>query len=104
MRRISGFALLALPLLAAAAPAPKKPAPVAHPELAAIAADVREDRLHATIERLVAFGTRHTLSDRKSDTRGIGAAERWTASEFQAMSKACGGCLEVQTPKETFTG
>lgn len=104
MRRISGFALLALPLLAAAAPAPKAPVPVAHPELTAIAAEVREDRLRATIERLVAFGTRHTLSDRKSDTRGIGAAERWTAAQFQEMSKACGGCLEVQVPKETFTG
>jgi hypothetical protein len=52
----------------------------------------------------VAFGTRHTLSDRASDTRGIGAAERWTAAEFESMSKACGGCLEVQVPKQTFTG
>jgi hypothetical protein len=104
MRRISGLALLALPLLAAAAPAPKAPVPVADPELTAIAAEVREDRLRATIERLVAFGTRHTLSDRKSDARGIGAAERWTAAQFQEMSKACGGCLEVQVPKETFTG
>ena len=100
MRRLP--VLLALPLICAAAPAPKPP--VTHPELAAIASEVREEHLRATIERLVAFGTRHTLSDRKSDTRGIGAAERWTAAEFEAMSKACGGCLEVQTPKETFTG
>lgn len=96
------------PLLMAAAPAPGHPAHKArtppHPELVAIAAEVRQDRLQATINRLVAFGTRHTLSDRKSDTRGIGAAERWTAGEFATMSKACGGCLEVQVPKETFTG
>jgi hypothetical protein len=99
MRPNLSLALLAAPLLIAAAPAP-----AAHPELSAIAGEVRQDRLEATIRRLVAFGTRHTLSDRTSDTRGIGAAERWTASEFEAMSKACGGCLEVQVPKETFTG
>jgi hypothetical protein len=106
MRRLLPLALA--PLLIAAAPAPGHPAHMAkapiHPELVAIAAEVRQDRLEATIRRLVGFGTRHTLSDRKSDTRGIGAAERWTAGEFAAMSKACGGCLEVQTPKETFTG
>jgi len=87
MRPNLSLALLAAPLLIAAAPAP-----AAHPELSAIAGEVRQDRLEATIRRLVAFGTRHTLSDRTSDTRGIGAAERWTASEFEAMSKACGGC------------
>jgi hypothetical protein len=104
MRRLLPIALA--PLLIAAAPAPGHPAHEAkpHPELVAIAAEVRQDRLEATIRRLVAFGTRHTLSDRKSDTRGIGAAERWTAGEFAAMSRACGGCLEVQVPKETFTG
>jgi len=102
MRRLIA---LAAPLLIAAAPAHKaKPPTPPHPELAAIASEVSQDRLEATIKRLVAFGTRHTLSDRKSDTRGIGAAERWTASEFAAMSKACGGCLEVQVPKETFSG
>lgn len=99
MRPSLSLALLAAPLLIAAAPAP-----AGHPELSAIAGEVRQDRLEATIRRLVAFGTRHTLSDRASDTRGIGAAERWTAAEFEAMSKACGGCLEVQVPKETFTG
>ncbi|HEX5379056.1 MAG TPA: M28 family peptidase [Phenylobacterium sp.] len=102
MRARLALALLSLPMLAAAAPPAR--APARHAELAAIASEVREDRLHATIERLVGFGTRHTLSDRGSATRGIGAAERWTAAEFEAMSKACGGCLEVQVPKQTFTG
>ena len=96
MRRL--LTVLALPLLCAAAPAPRSP------DLAAAAAEVSPARLHATIERLVGFGTRHTLSDRASPTRGIGAAERWTAAEFEAMSRACGGCLEVQVPMETFQG
>jgi Zn-dependent M28 family amino/carboxypeptidase len=95
MRRF--LPLLAAPVLMAAAPAPK-------PEIAKAVSEVSADRLKATITKLVGFGTRHTLSDRTSETRGIGAAERWTASEFEAMSKACGGCLEVQVPKTVFEG
>jgi len=60
--------------------------------------------LQATITQLVGFGTRHTLSDTKSDTRGIGAARRWVQSRFAVLSKDCGGCLEVVTPSQTFTG
>lgn len=41
----------------------------------------------AWLKRLVAemasFGTRHTLSDTESGTRGIGAARRWVADEFR---------------------
>ena len=54
-------------------------------------------RLHSDVEKLVSFGTRHTLSDTKSDTQGIGAARRWIKAEFEQISKACGGCLEVIT-------
>lgn len=94
-------AILAAALLAAT---PVIAAPKPDAQLSGLAKDVSEARLKATIETLVAFGTRHTLSDRISNTRGIGAAERWAASEFEAMSKACGGCLEVVIPKQTFTG
>ncbi|HET7793380.1 MAG TPA: M28 family metallopeptidase, partial [Rhizobacter sp.] len=47
---------------------------------------------------------RHTLSDTKSDTRGIGAARRWVQARFVAMAKECGGCLEVVTPSQTISG
>src|SRR5262249_46573823 len=50
------------------------------------------------------FGTRHTASDTTSDTRGIGAARRWVKSQFEAISRDCGGCIEVATPSQTFTG
>ena len=73
-------------------------------QLAAIAGAVDPQALHATIEHLVAFGTRHTLSDTVSATRGIGAARRWTKAQFEAISKACGGCLEIATPTQTVTG
>jgi hypothetical protein len=89
-------------VLLAAGPAGAAEKPDA--QLSIIAKSVDEARLRATIEKLVGFGTRHTLSDRTSPTRGIGAAERWAAAQFEAMSKECGGCLEVQVPKQTFTG
>jgi hypothetical protein len=44
---------------------------------------------------LAGFGTRNTYSDTLSDTRGIGAARRWIKAEFDRISAACGGCLEV---------
>ena len=53
------------------------------------------ERLEADIRALAGFGTRHTLSDTTSETRGIGAARRWIKAEFDAISGACGGCLEV---------
>ncbi len=64
---------------------------------------VSADHLHATIAKLVSFGTRHTLSDTSSSLRGIGAARRWVQSEFDGMARSCGGCLEIVTPAETFT-
>lgn len=53
------------------------------------------DRLEQDVQKLVDFGTRHTLSDTVSQTRGIGAARRWIKSEFDKISTDCGDCLEV---------
>ena len=53
------------------------------------------DRIEKDIKKLVSFGTRHTLSDTVSTTRGIGAARRWIKSEFDNISAACDNCLEV---------
>lgn len=53
------------------------------------------ERLETDITKLVNFGTRHTLSDTLSDTRGIGAARRWIFDEFNKISAECGNCLEV---------
>ena len=52
-------------------------------------------RIERDIRMLAGFGTRNTLSDTVSDTRGIGAARRWIKSELDKISEACGGCLEV---------
>ncbi|WP_179376423.1 M28 family metallopeptidase [Winogradskyella wichelsiae] len=56
---------------------------------------VSEERIKNDIKTLANFGTRHTLSDTVSKTRGIGAARRWIKSEFDNISKDCKDCLEV---------
>ncbi|NNL81859.1 MAG: M28 family peptidase [Winogradskyella sp.] len=56
---------------------------------------VSEERLKNDLKTLVDFGTRHTLSDTLSKTRGIGAARRWIKSEFESISKDCNSCLDV---------
>jgi Zn-dependent M28 family amino/carboxypeptidase len=78
--------------------------PHAQPELQSLANAPSQDQLRATISKLVGFGTRQTLSDTKSDTRGIGAARRWVKSRFEAISKDCGGCLEIVTPSQMVSG
>lgn len=74
------------------------------PLLQSIAADVKADELHATIMKLVGFGTRHTLSDTQSKTRGIGAARAWAKSRFEDFSRQCHGCLQIELPEQTVTG
>ena len=69
-----------------------------------IVAAVSADRIEASIETLVGFGTRHTLSETQSDVRGIGAARRWIEAEFNRIADDCGGCLEVSTVAEIVSG
>jgi hypothetical protein len=61
-------------------------------------------RIRNDIQTLVDFGTRHTLSETKSNMRGIGAARRWIFAEFEKISKECGGCLEVIYVSDTIEG
>ncbi len=70
----------------------------------AIAAAVSAERIERDIQTLVDFGTRHTLSETGSDSRGIGAARRWIEAEFNRISEDCGGCLEVFTVGDIVAG
>ncbi|UYV14809.1 M28 family peptidase [Porphyrobacter sp. ULC335] len=65
---------------------------------------VSEDRLKSDVEKLVSFGTRHTLSSQTDPERGIGAAVDWGLAEFKRIGATCGGCLEVLPVGETVTG
>ena len=62
--------------------------------------NISANRIEKDITTLVNFGTRHTLSDTISQTRGIGAARRWIKSEFEKISTDCGNCLEVFYQKD----
>lgn len=74
------------------------------PKLHDINDAISAQRIEQDIQKLVGFGTRHTLSQTDSDTRGIGAARRWVKAEFERISKACGGCLEVYYSSDTISG
>ena len=62
--------------------------------------DVSAERIEKDITTLTNFGTRHTLSDTISDTRGIGAARRWVKSEFEKIGSDCNNCLNVFYQKD----
>jgi hypothetical protein len=74
------------------------------PVIAQIIKDVSPQRIQMTIEKLVSFGTRHTLSVNNpgaaTSSQGIVAARNWIKSEFERYSSECNGCLEVKT--DTF--
>jgi hypothetical protein len=69
------------------------PLPARQADIDAIVREISPQRIQAYVEKLVGFGTRHTMSDTGSDTRGIGAARRWIKAELER----CGaGRLDVQ--------
>ena len=71
----------------------------ADPAIAGALAEVSAERIQATIEKLVSFGNRNTLSSMETDLKpgtGINAAADWIAAEFGRYSAGCGGCLEVK--------
>ena len=74
------------------------------PSLHALATAPSEVELRATITALVGFGTRHTMSETASKSHGIGAARGWVKSRFERISRDCGGCIQVVTPSQTFSG
>ncbi len=71
---------------APAAPASVKPAAGLDPRIEKIVASVSEERLQQLLQKLVSFGTRNTLSDASSPTRGIGAARQWIFDELTRTS------------------
>ena len=102
-RRVGALLLASLVQLPLAHAAPGEPSP-GQPLLAEVAAAVEVAELQATIDSLVGFGTRHTMSETASSSRGIGAARQWVRHRFIDLSQQCGGCLEVVTPAQSFSG
>jgi hypothetical protein len=73
-------------------------------QLHSIVKKISAKNIEKDITKLVSFGTRHTLSETQSSTRGIGAARRWIKAEFEAISAQCNNCLEVYFQKDTVSG
>jgi Zn-dependent M28 family amino/carboxypeptidase len=86
-----------------AAPGPGGPLHAQKPdrELRKLLAEVDHRRIEATVNRLVAFGTRHTASSQTDPVRGIGAATTWVVQQMQIAAAASGGRMTVE--RQTFT-
>jgi hypothetical protein len=80
-----------------AVPAEEPPKPAATAALIArMSAEISAARIEKNIRKLVSFETRNSLSDSKSETRGIGAARRWIKSELERCAKDNGGRMKVE--------
>lgn len=90
MRKIA--ILMCVSLLGATSP------PSADARLRSMVAPVSDARMKATVEKLVSFGTRHTLSSQTDPNRGIGAALNWSQAQLRAFG------LPTERPCDTFTG
>jgi acetylornithine deacetylase/succinyl-diaminopimelate desuccinylase-like protein len=104
---IAGPASAATPTTDAAATADGRPATADGPgrlatpqrpdrELRDLLRRVDQRRIEATVCRLAAFGTRHTLSSQDDPVRGIGAARDWLAEQFRAIAATSGGRMTVE--------
>ena len=104
---LNGIAVLMLTIVLAVALFSQQPdsiSPAApDPQIAAALKEVSARRIQQTIEKLVSFQTRQTLSSDMpaSSGKGANAAAEWIRSEFERYAKDCGGCLEVKTDEFT---
>jgi hypothetical protein len=89
---------LSQPAAAPALPAPEPahlPPPPLDPQIVAALARISATELRATDERLVAFGTRSTFSDRAPAGRGVFAARSYLVQRFRELERTSGGRLSV---------
>lgn len=63
------------------------------PVIESLVKQVSPDSLQQYIKTLVAFGTRNTLSNQTSASRGIGAARKWVLEKFNQFSRRSNGRL-----------
>src|SRR5438874_11766790 len=54
--------------------------------IAKLVASISEMRMEQLLRTLVGFGTRNTLSDATSTTRGVGAARQWIFDQLKQSS------------------
>jgi hypothetical protein len=99
----SAVTAAAVPFLSGTAQAATSPALAGQDpdvELRALLRQIDPGRIEATIQQLVAFGTRHTASSQTDPVRGIGAATNWVFGQLQDIAAKSSGTMTVQ--KQTF--
>ena len=62
-------------------------------EIDAMVKEISVDSLKQNMYKLVSFGTRATLSNQSSETKGIGATRAWILSRFNEYAKSSNGRL-----------
>lgn len=95
MRNVRALTMALCVLSAACVQGPPTTRLAARDDVGALLEEVSAERIAAALERLVSFGTRHTMSDTLSETRGVGAARRWIHAEMSRYAQECDGCLRV---------
>jgi hypothetical protein len=71
----------------------------ADPAIVQALSSIKPGQVKQTIATLIGFGTRNTMTSMETDLppgQGINAAADWIAGQFEAISRECGGCLEVR--------
>jgi len=105
----SAITAVAAPIVSQVIPASAattgKPKPIPHrrepdEDLVALLQEIDPNRIEATIQTLVGFGTRHTASSQTDPARGIGAATAWVTQQMQAIAATSNGNMTVQ--QQTF--
>ena len=71
-------------------------------EIDAMVKEISVDSLAQNLTKLVSFGTRATLSNQSSNTKGIGATRAWILSRFNEYAKASGGRLTAFIDTTTY--
>ena len=65
------------------------------PSISEMIKEISAGNLKSTVEKLVSFRTRHTLSPSVKQNEGLRAAQEWVKSEFEKYAKESGGRLET---------
>lgn len=79
----------------------RRPRSPIDPQISRLVSQISARNVEETVRRLVAFGTRNTLSAQDDPARGIGAARDWLFGEFSKFKDAAGGRLTVEL--QSFT-
>ncbi len=66
------------------------------PAIERMVAEINIDSLKGYVNRLVSFGSRHTLSNKSDSRKGIGAARNWVVAKFNEIAKNSNGRMTVE--------